>query len=97
MARTEPLRVLPATRAGAIGAVLAALSLVVLVTVIALNSPGTGRNPLAYAWAFVVLGGAIEVYAIARRHERSLLGFVALLPFGLLIVLLLMELTGLME
>lgn len=88
---------LPTTRSGWIGAVLAAVSVVVFVLVVALNSPDTGRNPFAFTWGLVVLSGAVELFAIARRGERSVIGFVALLPLAFLIVLLVMEATGLME
>ena len=45
----------------------------------------------------IAFGGLVEVYAIVRKGERSVVGFVALLPFALLVVLLGMEATGLME
>ncbi len=43
------------------------------------------------------MSGAVELFAILRRGERSVLGFVALAPFAFLLVLLVMEATGLME
>ena len=89
--------VLPITRTGAIGAVLAAIAVVVFVLAIATNGPGSGRNPFAFTWALVVLSGVVEVFAIARRGERSLVGYVALVPVAFLGVLLGMEATGLME
>jgi lipid-A-disaccharide synthase-like uncharacterized protein len=89
--------VLPTTRAGAIGAALAAVSFVVIVLLIASNSRDSGVNPLAFTWAVILISGVIELYAIARRGERSILGFIALIPAALLIVLLGMEATGLME
>jgi hypothetical protein len=97
MAAPAPIAILPTTRTGSIGAVLAAFAVVIGVLAVVLDSPTTGRNPWAFTWALVVLAGGIELFAIARRHERSLLAYVALLPFSLLLVLLVMEFTGLME
>ena len=89
--------VLPTTRSGMAGVVLAAIAVVAFVLAVALNSPETGRNPFAITWVIVVISGAVELFAILRRHERSLVGFVALVPFAFLLVLLVMEATGLME
>jgi len=97
MASIERRAVLPTTRSGMAGAVLAAVAVVAFVLVTALNSPETGRNPFAITWVIVLVSGAVELFAILRRHERSLVGFVALVPFAFLLVLLVMEATGLME
>jgi lipid-A-disaccharide synthase-like uncharacterized protein len=97
MATIERRRVLPTTRSGTIGALLTAIAFVLLVVLIATNSRDQGVNPLAFTWALIALGGLIQVYAIARKGERSIVSFVALLPFALLVVLLGMEATGLME
>ena len=97
MATIEQRRVFPATRSGTIGALLTAIAFVILVILIATNSRDRGVNPLAFTWALIAFGGLVEVYAIVRNGERSILAFVALLPFALLVVLLGMEATGLME
>ena len=97
MNRSGHFEVLPRTRSGALGATLSAIAIAVGVIVIATDSPGRGRNVWAYTWALVVLAGATELFAILRRGERSLVAYVALMPFALLIVLLVMEFTGLME
>lgn len=97
MASIERRALLPMTRSGRIGAILAGVAVVVFVLVVALNSPDTGRNPFAITWVIVVVSGVVELFAILRRGERSVVGFVALLPFAFLVVLLMMEATGLME
>ena len=97
MAAIERHRVLPTTRSGTIGALLTAIAFVMLVILIAPNSRDQGVNPLAFTWALIAFGGLVEVYAIVRKGERSIVAFVALLPFALLVVLLGMEATGLME
>ena len=95
MAAIERHRVLPTTRSGTIGALLTAIAFVMLVILIATNSRDQGVNPLAFT--LIAFGGLVEVYAIVRKGERSIVAFVALLPFALLVVLLGMEATGLME
>jgi hypothetical protein len=97
MAIIEQRRVLPTTRYGAIGALLAGIAIVAFILVMATNGPDSGRNPLAFTWGLVLLSGAFELVAIIRYGERSILGFVALLPVAILAVLLFMEATGLME
>jgi hypothetical protein len=97
MATIEQRRVLPTTRYGAIGALLAGLAVVVFILVMAINGPDSGRNPLAFAWGLVMLSGVFELLAIIRYGERSILGVVALMPVAILAVLLAMEATGLME
>ena len=97
MAAIERRSVVPTTRSGWIGVVLAAVAIVAFVLAVALDSPDTGRNPFAFTWGLVVVSGAVELFAILRRGERSVLGFVALAPFAFLLVLLVMEATGLME
>lgn len=88
---------LPTTRTGALGAVLAAIAVAVFILVVATNGPDTGRNPFAFAWGLVVLSGVVELVAIIRNGERSVVGYLALIPLGFLAVLLGMEATGLME
>ncbi len=46
MAAIERRSVVPTTRSGWIGAVLAAVAIVAFVLAVALDSPDTGRNPL---------------------------------------------------
>ena len=87
----------PTTRTGTIGALLAAFSFALIVVLIATDSRDSGVNPLAFTWALILLSGVIELYAIVRRGERSILGYVALIPAAILVVLLGMEVTGLME
>ena len=97
MAAIERHRVLPTTRSGTIGALLTAIAFVLLVILIATNSRDQGVNPLAFTWLLILLSGLVGLFAIVRRGERSIISFVALLPFVLLALLLFMEATGLME
>jgi lipid-A-disaccharide synthase-like uncharacterized protein len=97
MAANERRAVLPTTRVGAVGAVLAGIAFAIVVILIATNSRDQGVNPLAFTWLLVLLSGLVGLFAIVRRGERSIISFVALLPFVLLTVLLFMEATGLME
>ncbi len=91
--------VLPATGLGWAGVVVALLGLVSLVALIAVDALQTGpdeRPGFWIAWLGITAGAVLIVGAVARG-ERALLAFVALIPFALFLVLLLMELTGLME
>ena len=97
MAANERRAVLPTTRVGAVGAVLAGIAFAIVVILIATNSRDQGVNPLAFTWLLVLLSGLVGLFSIVRRGERSIISFVALLPFVLLTVLLFMEATGLME
>ena len=97
MAISQPRAVLPTTRIGALGAVLAGIAFVILVILIATDSRDQGVNPLAFTWVLILLSGLVGLFAILRRGERSIVSYVALLPFALLAVLLFMEATGLME
>ena len=97
MAISQPRAVLPTTRIGVLGAVLAGIAFVILVILIATDSRDQGVNPLAFTWVLILLSGLVGLFAILRRGERSIVSYVALLPFALLAVLLFMEATGLME
>lgn len=97
MAMNERRAVLPTTRMGVIGAVLTGIAFVILVILIATDSRDQGVNPLAFTWLLILLSGLVGLFAIVRRGERSIISFVALLPFVLLALLLFMEATGLME
>ena len=90
---------LPATGLGWAGVVVALLGLAALVVLISLDrGPDTpaGVPGLWVAWLGITVGAAILFVAL-RRGERSLLALIALVPFALFVILLLMELTGLME
>ena len=76
---------------------LAGIAFVILVILIATDSRDQGVNPLAFTWVLILLSGLVGLFAILRRGERSIVSYVALLPFALLAVLLFMEATGLME
>ena len=97
MVANEQRAVLPTTRTGVVGAVLTGIAFAVLIVLIAVDSRDQGVNPLAFTWVLILLSGLIGLFAIVRRGERSVVSFVALLPFALLVVLLFMEATGLME
>lgn len=97
MAISQRRAVLPTTRTGALGAVLAGIAFFILVILLATDSRGQGVNPLAFTWVLILLSGLVGLFAIVRNGERSIISFVALLPFALLAVLLFMEATGLME
>lgn len=97
MVTNERRAVLPTTRVGAVGAVLAGIAFAIIVVLIASDSRDQGVNPLAFTWGLILLSGLIGLFAIVRRGERSIISFAALLPFALLVVLLFMEATGLME
>ena len=97
MASIEHRALLPTTRSGAVGALLAAFSVVAFAAASAHTTPTIGRDLFAVTWLIVLASGVVELFAILRRRERSLVGFAALLPLGLLLVLLVMEATGLME
>ena len=97
MVANERCAVLPTTRTGVVGAVLTGIAFAVLIVLIAVDSRDQGVNPLAFTWVLILLSGLIGLFAIVRRGERSVVSFVALLPFALLVVLLFMEATGLME
>lgn len=91
----------PTTRLGIAGALLAALAVAVAVVVIATDAARSGpdANPRlgwSAVWLIVVASGILTGVALARG-ERALLAWVALTPTALFAVLLVMELVGLME
>lgn len=91
--------VLPVTGLGWAGVLVALLGLASLVVMISLDrGPDTPSYvpSLWVAWLAITVGAAIILVAL-KRGERALLALVALVPFALFVVLLLMELTGLME
>ena len=99
-AHPEPrIPFLPPTRLGRIGAILAAVALAIFGAGVALQvqDHAAAFNPLAFSWFLILASGAVELIAIVRRGERSILGFVALVPSALLLLLFAMELVGLME
>lgn len=87
--------VLPQTRLGSVGLGFAAFAVAVAIYLIATETGGP--TAWSFVWAPTLVAGVIELVAVIRKHERSVLGFVALVPLGLFLVLLLMEITGLME
>ncbi len=91
--------VFPATGLGWAGVVVALAGLAAFVALIAVDALQAGpdeRPGFWVAWLAITAGAALIFGALARG-ERALLAFVALVPFALFVVLLLMELTGLME
>lgn len=99
MATPAPRRLLPATGLGWAGVVVALVGTAALVAMLVAAALQTGpdeRPGFWIAWLGITAGGVLLLAAV-WRGERALLAFVALVPFGLFLVLLLMELTGLME
>lgn len=89
----------PITGIGRAGAAVALLGLASLVAMIAADrGPDTPSwvPSLWWGWLAITAGGVLTLIAL-RRGERAVLSFVALVPFALFLILLLMELTGLME
>ena len=71
----------------------------VLVALIVAGARQTGpdeRPGFWGAWLLIAISGVLLLAAL-RRGERALLAYAALVPFALFLLLLLMELTGLME
>lgn len=91
--------VLPTTALGWAGVGVALLGLLALVALLMVDQAQTGpdeRPGFWIAWLAITVGGVLTLIAL-RRGERAILAFVALVPFALFLLLLLMELTGLME
>jgi len=99
MSQPASRRVLPTTglgRAGALAALLGLLAVVALVVTDVLQAGPDERPGFWIGWLAITASGVLLLVAL-RRGERALLAYVALIPFGLFLLLLLMELTGLME
>lgn len=99
MVEPAPRRVLPTTGLGWVGAVTALVGLLAVVALIVTDVLQTGpdeRPGFWMGWLLITASGVLLLIAL-RRGERAILAYVALVPFGLFLLLLLMELTGLME
>ena len=91
--------VLPVTGLGWAGVLVALLGVMALVVLISLDrGPDTPSSApgLWVAWLGITVG-AVILFVALKRGERALLALIALVPFALFLILLLMELTGLME
>lgn len=91
----------PTTRLGIAGALLAALSVAVAIAVIVADATRSGPDPdlrlgWSAVWLIVVASGILTGVALGRG-ERAVLAWIALVPTALFAVLLVMELVGLME
>ena len=89
----------PITGIGRAGAVVVLLGLASRVAMIAADrGPDTPSwvPSLWWGWLAITAGGVLTLIAL-RRGERAVVSFAALVPFALFLILLLMELTGLME
>jgi hypothetical protein len=80
---------MPATRSGSWAVGLAAASLVLL-----LSWSRLGRLGGVPGLLFGLVGGVLALVAIARRGERSVTVFLALLPFLSVVLFLLAELVA---
>jgi hypothetical protein len=99
MSRPMQRRLVPATGLGRAGSVVALLGVAVLAALIVAGARQTGpdeRPGFWGAWLLIAISGVLLLAAL-RRGERALLAYAALVPFALFLLLLLMELTGLME
>lgn len=87
----------PTTRLGIAGSLLAALSVAVMVADATRSGPDPDlRLGWSAVWIVVVASGILTGIALGRG-ERAVLAWIALAPTALLAVLLVMELVGLME
>ena len=93
----------PTTAAGRRGVVLVAAGVAAYVLFVvandALQGLGSPWRVLALLGSQVILlgGGAICAVAVARRGERALAVYLALVPVALMLLLILAEVSGLME
>ena len=94
---------MPTTSLGRLGAMLTGLGLAgwILFVVVndALQGLGSPWRLLALLLSQVALvgGGVLCAVAVARRGERAPLVYAALVPAALMVLLILAEVTGLME
>lgn len=99
MATPAPRSLLPASGLGWAGVIVALAGTAALVAMLIADALQTGpdeRPGFWIAWLGITAGGVLLLAAV-WRGERAILVFVALVPFALFLILLLMELTGLME
>jgi len=89
--------ILPTTRLGWCGVLLALIAVVLYIVLIAVEAREASAVPFMIALAAIVGSGAIELVAIIRSGERSILAAASLVPAALIIVVLLAEVTGLIE
>ena len=102
--RSHPGRsAVPTTPSGRLGTWLTLLGTALFIGVLAFDAlrdtpdPAVFRFLLPIAWVAILAGGTIIVASILRERERGLLAYVALVPFSLIVLAFLAELTGLME
>lgn len=94
------MRILPNTRLAWIAIVVDAIAIAVYAGFLSVadRSAGGGRMiSLGLPLLAMAAASLLVVVAIARRGERSLLAWIALIPGVLVLVALIAEATGLME
>ena len=99
MPRPSSRHLLPTTTLGRIGSATALAGLLVVLALIVTDALQAGPDQRPGFWIgwLVITASGVLLIAALRRGERALAAYLALLPFGLFLLLLLFEMSGLIE
>lgn len=94
------MRILPVTRLAWVAVAVDAVAIAIYAGfLLASDGPDGGNRMLGLGPPLLAMAAAsvLALIAIARRGERALLAWIALVPGGLVVLALIAEATGLME